>query len=257
MSGTPLGRFCWFELLTSDPHAAPGFYGPITGWETSLWEGGSMPYTMWMNGEKSLGGIMELPEQAKAMGAPPHWLAYISTPDLDRTVENAKELGATILHSMDIPQVGRIAVVQDPQGAVFSAYQPSGDAPGHDGRAEVGEVSWHELMSSDADGAWSFYSTLFGWQKADAMDMGEMGMYQTFGRGVHPIGGMMKRPPEMPVSAWLFYVRVPDAAAAAEKVKELGGQVLHGPMEVPGGDQVAVCCDAQGAAFGVHAVKPG
>ena len=85
--------------------------------------------------------------------------------------------------------------------------------------------------------------------------MGEMGIYHMFHRGAHPLGGMFNRPPEMPVSAWISYIRVPDAHAAAARVAELGGAVLHGPIEVPGGDYVAQCQDPQGAVFAVHGAK--
>ena len=254
MSDTPLGRFCWYELMTTDPAVAPDFYGQIAGWGTAPFEGpGDNPYTMWMNGESAVGGIIQLPEAAVAEGAPPHWLVHISTPDLAATSTKAKELGGEVLHQMEIPTVGEFAIVRDPQGAVFSAYQPAGDTPGHDRPPEVGEFSWNELLTENWEGAWPFYSELFGWEKTDAMDMGEMGTYQIYGRGAHPLGGMFNKPPEMPMSAWLFYIRVPDVNSAVEKVKENGGTVLNGPMEVPGGDSVAQCADPQGAAFAVHA----
>ncbi len=252
MSDTPLGRFCWYELLTTDPEAAPDFYGQIAGWTTEAWDGAEQPYTMWMNGETSIGGLMQLPEEAVQGGAPPHWLVHVSTPDLDETTEKAKGLGAAVLHELEVPTVGRFAVIQDPQGAVFSAYQPAAETPGHDGPAAVGEFSWNELPTDDWEAAWDFYSALFGWVKTDTMDMGEMGTYQMYGRGAQPLGGMFKRPAEMPVSAWLFYIRVPDVNEAVEKVKELGGTLLNGPMEVPGGDLIAQCLDPQGVAFAVN-----
>jgi predicted enzyme related to lactoylglutathione lyase len=251
MAGTPLGRFCWYELLTSDPEAASGFYGEVAGWTTTAWASEEAPpYTMWVNGEQPIGGIMQKPQEAAA--APSHWLVHISTPDLDATTAKAKDLGGTVLNRIAVPTVGDFAIVQDPQGAVFSAFQPSGDAPGHDGPAAPGEFSWHELATDGWEDAWSFYSALFGWQKGDAMDMGDMGTYQMYTRGAHPLGGIFDRPPEMPVSSWLFYVRVPDADAAATKVARLGGKVLNGPMDVPGGGRIAQCMDPQGAAFAVH-----
>lgn len=252
----PLGRFCWYELLTPDPASAPGFYGAVTGWTTERWEGGQQPYTMWVHGDRQIGGIMELPEEAKAKGAPPHWLAYLSTPDVAATTARAKELGANLLlELLEVPEVGTITVLQDPQGAVIAAYQPSGSTPGSDGPPQVGDFSWNELATADWEAAWSFYSELFGWRKADAMDLGEMGTYQMFGRGAHPLGGMFRKPTEMPMSAWLHYVRVADVSAAAEKVKEAGGKVLNGPMEVPGGDLVAQCLDPVGAAFALHSTS--
>jgi len=255
MSEFPTGRFCWHELMTPDPDAAPAFYGPIMGWGTEAWDGGEKPYTMWTNGEQPLGGIMELPEEAKAAGAPPHWMVYISTPDIVATTEKAKELGATVLMGpMEVPEVGTFSIIADPQGAVFSAFQPATSTPGHDGPPAMGEFSWHELATTDWEAAWSFYSGLFGWEKDDAMDMGDMGTYQMYNRGAHPLGGIYNKPDEVPMSMWLVYVRVPDVAAAVESVKEMGGSVLRGPMDVPGGDIVAQFEDPQGAAFAVHSI---
>ena len=258
MGKIPLGRFCWYELLTTDPEAAPGFYEKIAGWGTGAWETeGAPPYTMWMNGESAIGGLMQLPEPAAQAGAPPHWIAHISTPDLPATAAKAEKLGGQVLNQMKVPTVGEFAIIKDPQGAVFSAFQSEGDAPGHDGPAKMGEFSWHELATDDWEAAWSFYSQLFGWVATDTADMGEIGMYHMFGRGAHPLGGMFNRPPEMPVSAWLFYAKVPDAKAAVEAVQKNGGQVINGPMEVPGGDWIVQCLDPQGAMFAVHASAQG
>lgn len=255
MSGSeaPRGRFCWYELMTSDPTAAPAFYGPVTGWGTQVWDEGEKPYTMWTNGEQPIGGVMELPEEAKAQGAPPHWIAHVSTPDVTATTARARELGGTVLLDlMAVPAVGTFSVIRDPQGAVISVYQPEAETPGHDDEPRVGEFSWSELATDDLDAAWSFYSQLFDWQKAEAMDMGEMGTYQMFGRGAHPIGAMYGRPPQIPVSCWLYYARVPDVHAAVKRVEEHGGQVLNGPMEVPGNAFIAQCMDPQGAMFALH-----
>lgn len=258
MAGIPRGRFCWHELYTSDTGAAKAFYTEVTGWSTEDWEGSEEPYTMWMTGEGSIGGVMALPPQAVEAGAPPHWISYVSTPDADGAIGRTKELGGSLVWGpMDIPEVGRVAGLTDPQGAHFAILQPAGDAPGHDDPARSGEVSWHELATAGWEGAWSFYSDLFDWQKTDAMDMGEMGTYQMFGRGAHPLGGMFDKPPQVPMPNWLVYIRVPDIEGAVERVKAAGGQLLNGPMEVPGGDLVAQCMDPQGAAFALHQVATG
>jgi len=253
MSKIPLGRFAWYELLTTAPGQAPDFYGEVAGWGTAPWEGGDQPYVMWMNGDGPIGGIMQLPPEAAADGAPAHWLAHVSTPDLEATKAKVRELGGRIMTEIEVPDVGRFAIIKDPTGGVVSAYQPSGDAPGHDGPPNVGEFSWHELATEGWEEAWSFYSQVFGWEQTDRMDMGDMGIYQMFGNGTRPLGGMMNRPPEMPVSAWLFYIRVKDVNEAVKTVERLGGRVLNGPMEVPGGDLIAQCMDPQGAAFAIHA----
>ena len=103
----PSGRFVWYELMTSDPAAARIFYTKLTGWKTQPWDAGPTPYTMWMNGDTSVGGVMQLPDEARQQGAPPHWLAYITTPNVDDTVTNASNRGGRLLHGpMDIPTVG-------------------------------------------------------------------------------------------------------------------------------------------------------
>lgn len=248
MSDKPLGRFTWHELMTPDEDAARDFYPKITGWGTSVWEEGEEPYEMWMNGEVPVGGLMDLP----APDVPPCWLAYLSTPDLDATLDRVRSGGGTVLNQMAVPEVGRFAVLSDPQGGVVAVLEPAGETAGHDGVPELGEFSWHELSTSDADAAWAFYSEVFGWHETSRMDMGEMGFYQIFGRGAHPIGGIFNGPPGTP-AGWLLYVRVPDVHAAAETVKAAGGQVMNGPMEVPSGDFVAHCMDPQGVAFALHA----
>ncbi len=252
------GRFVWYDLMTTDPDAAQCFYTKLIGWGTQAWEG-SMPYTMWTNQNTPMGGVMTLPDEAKRAGSPPHWLGYIYTSDVDATVAKAEEnQGKVLAPAQDIPDVGRFAVLADPQGAAFAVYTPAADTPGNPGPAAIGEYSWHELNTSDYENAWGFYETLFGWKKTDTMDMGEMGMYQMFttGGGDIPLGGMFDKPKEMPGPPfWLYYVRVDDVHKSVEKVKELGGQVLNGPMEVPGGDHVAQCMDPQGAAFALHSTK--
>jgi len=117
-----------------------------------------------------------------------------------------------------------------------------------------GTVSWHELATTDWKKAWDFYQEMFGWQKGEAMDMGAMGTYQIFTLGGPPIGAIFNRPPQIPVSNWLYYFRVTDLDDTIEKVKSNGGKILNGPMDVPGG-RIAQCMDPQGAAFAVHWIK--
>jgi predicted enzyme related to lactoylglutathione lyase len=254
MSDKPLGRFGWYELMTTDPGAARDFYTQVTGWETERWEGGAMPYTMWMAGETAVGGLMALPPEAREAGAPPHWLAYLTVPDAEAAVEEVKEMGGSVVWGpTDVEGVGRVVGIADPQGGHLALHEPAGDAPGHDSPPDVGEFSWNELATSDWEAAWAFYSRLFEWQKADALDMGPDGTYQMFHRGAQPLGGMYTKP-DLPTH-WLVYVRVADIQAAVEKAQDLGGQLLNGPMEVPGGDRVAQLLDPQGAAFALHERK--
>ena len=245
------GSFVWQELLTSDPDAAQPFYKSLIGWETSLWEEGEQPYTMWMKGEVAVGGLMTLPDEAKAMGAPPHWLSYIGTPQVDATVEKAKGLGAKPLFGpMDIPKVGRIAVMADPQGAVFAIFQPAGEEP-----PQVTPSCGTSSPPPISPPRLNFYQALFGLEKGDAMDMAAMGasgIYQIIKHGGQDIGGIFNKPAEMPgPSAWTVYFSVNDVDGAAPRAKELGGQVLAGPMDVPDG-RIAHIMDPQGAVFALH-----
>jgi predicted enzyme related to lactoylglutathione lyase len=244
------GKFVWYDLMTSDPQKAQAFYPKVVGWGTTEWAG-PPPYTMWTVGQTPMAGVMQLPAGA---GAPPHWLAYIATPDVDATVAQAESLGAKVMvKSTDIPTVGRFAVLTDPQGAMFAAFSPQ-NTPPPDGVPADGQFSWHELVTTDYEAAFRFYSTLFGWEKIEAHDMGEIGVYLIFGRNGQQLGGMFDKPPFMTAPPnWLQYISVDNADDAVKRVTANGGSVLNGPMDVPGGDRIAQCMDPQGAAFAVHA----
>ncbi len=250
---TPLGRFCWYELITTDPQAAQAFYTKAIGWGTQVWEG-PMPYTMWTVQGEPIGGVMQLDEDVAAQGTPAHWLAYVSTPNVEETASLAGNLGGKLLKDpQEVPEAGRFALLADPQGAVFAIYSPSGESQGHDGPAKLGEFSWHELVTTDQEAAFGFYSALFGWEKMEALDMGEMGIYQMYGRNGMPLGGMYNKPEQMPgPPSWLYYALVGDVHQVSQTVTQLGGEILNGPMEVPGGDFISQCMDPQGAAFAIH-----
>jgi uncharacterized protein len=249
----PRGRFVWYDLMTTEPSKAVEFYTKLAGWGTTEWEGPTK-YTMWTNSSVPLGGVMQMPNGASG---PPHWLAYISSPDIDATVKQATDLGAkSLIPPTDIPTVGRYAVLHDPQGAAFAVFTGSSQTPGHDSEPQIGEFSWHELATHDQPAAFRFYEKLFGWEKTSAMDMGPAGVYQMYGRGGVPMGGMFNKTAEMPGSpSWLHYIRVDDVNRAVDVTKARGGKIVSGPMEVPGGDWIAQGIDPQGGMFAVHAKK--
>ena len=132
-------------------------------------------------------------------------------------------------------------------------FEPAGVPPVHAGPPNIGEFSWHELSTTDYKAAAEFYRAIFKWEKISDYDMGEMGMYSMFGQRGEMYGGMFNGRPDIPPPNWLSYVRVEGVKPVADKVKQLGGTVFNGPMEVPGGDWVAQCVDPQGAAFALHA----
>jgi predicted enzyme related to lactoylglutathione lyase len=250
------GRFLWYELQTTAPMQAQDFYRRINGWTTEAWPGAGHPYTILKRGDTGIGGVMELPAEARQAGAPPHWLAYVGTPDIDGTVRQATGMGATaLLEPIAVPTVGRIAVLQDPQGAVFGLYQPERE-PDPPRSPDFGDCTWHELATTDTAEAWRFYSTLFGWEKHGAgHDMGDIGIYQEYGLpGLpFPLGGIYRKPAAMLAPPhFMLYFHLADLPAAVAEVKALGGQVIHGPMEIPHGDWIVTCLDPQGAAFSLH-----
>lgn len=249
----PNGSWIWYELLTTDADAAIDFYGQIVGWTPSKFEGAPGDYTILNYGGEGVGGVMNNP-----MPTRPAWLAYIGVDDVDATVATVESLGGTVhMPPADMPGVGRMALVEDPQGAKF--YVMRGESPEDSkayGRMEMGKGSWNELQTTDDTAARDFYGKLFGWETNGAMPMpwGEYSFLQ-YKDGDEVWGAMMPREkPENPVG-WDFYFRVPDIEAAHARVKELGGTPFHDPMEVPGGERVFFATDPQGATFGLVAPK--
>jgi predicted enzyme related to lactoylglutathione lyase len=173
---------------------------------------------------------------------------------VDATIAQAQKLGATAHGpAMDIPQVGRYAVLQDPQGAVFSVFTAAGEMSAPPG--ETGQFSWAELNTTDYEAAWKFYSALFGWKERSQMDMGEgMGTYFMFQDPEEKTkGGISNMAKHMGVPAhWLYYVTVDDMDACIQRIKKAGGKILNGPMPIPGNDVIAQCQDPQGAFFAVY-----
>lgn len=126
--GQVAGTLCWSELATTDPAAATHFYTGLFGWGTKVSDMGPVRYTEWLNQGQPTGGMMQMPEQWKE--APPHWMPYFQVEDCDGSAAKARELGGKILHGPeDIPNVGRFAVIRDPQGAVFSIIRLNTPAP--------------------------------------------------------------------------------------------------------------------------------
>ena len=246
-----VGLFVWYELYTTDLDAAAAFYQHVVGWQSHSLPMPGMDYRMFRSRQGNNSGMMILPEEAKAMGAPPHWLGYICVEDVDAAHANATALGArTYAGPMDVPGTGRFVILADPQGATTAFFQPEGTPAAMHDRVQHGEFGWHELMTSDPAAALAFYQQFVPWQEQQQMDMGPDGLYHIFGLGAdHMLGGMMRRPQSMPVSAWGYYIGVEDLDAAMGRVQTGGGQVVHGPMEVPGGARVVNCLDPQGAFF--------
>jgi len=241
----------WYELMTNDQDAAEAFYADVVGWKVTDSGMPGMRYTIINAGERPVGGVLEMAEM------PPLWFGYVGVDDVDAYAKKVTDAGGTVHKGPeDIPNVGRFAVVADPQGAVFVLFKGSNDMPDFAPLPYMtpGTTGWHELHTSDWEAAFAFYSELFRWQKDEAMDMGPMGTYQLFKTDANPVGAMFNSP-NIPRPMWLYYFSVPGIDAAQKKLEAGGGKVLNGPMEVPGGMWIVQATDPQGAMFALVGPK--
>lgn len=246
------GTFCWVELGTSDSAAAKTFYKQLFGWDyADNPMGPDSFYTMLRLNGKDVGGLYQLTPDMVAQGIPPNWLSYVSVTSADDTAAKAKAAGATLMKEpFDVFSVGRMAIVQDPTGAVFALWQ----AREHKGSAVCNvpnSFCWNELGTNDTQKAGEFYSNLFGWSREDFS--GSPIEYTMFKDGDRGAGGMYKITPEMgPIPPhWLVYFAVDDCDAKVQKATELGANVLKAADDIPGIGRFAILTDPQGAAFAI------
>ena len=261
------GSFIWYELLTPDPDGAKLFYNAVVGWEI---EGQSampgMDYRMIRRsgGGGGAGGVMALSEEMRTNGARPVWLGYIAVEDVDAAVAALQgDGGSVMMPPWDVPGVGRMALVSDPQGAPFYVMRPTPPADQPDATSDVFSVDqpqhvrWNELSSSDADSAVAFYTRHFGWSQEGEMPMGPLGSYRFIQHDGVGIGAIMPKLPAMPASAWTYHIGVDDIDRATAAVTAGGGQVVMGPQQIPGGEYSLVALDPQGATFGLVGPRQG
>jgi len=252
--GTPI----WYELMSKDPLAARSFYATVVGWQIdeSPPAGSAMDYRMISAGDGLVGGVFRLTEDMCQQGAAPCWMMYLGVDDVDACVTSITAAGGSVhMPAFDIPNVGRIAMVSDPQGAPFyvmrgaSDEQSSACAPDR-----AGHGAWHELHAANGPKATEFYTAQFGWGLSRGVDMGPMGIYQLIAIGGRDLGGIMTDP-GFPRPAWLVYFRVDGIEIAAERIVESGGQVIQGPMEVPGGGWIVNGLDPEGGMFALTGTR--
>ena len=254
------GAFIWYELMTPDPEGSKAFYDAVVGW--NIGEGAAEYSGYRMINRKDggfAGGVLPLTAEMQQHGARPTWLGYIYVLDVDQAVGKIEAAGGkALMPATDIPNVGRIAMVTDPQGAPFYVMKPippQGDPNAQSdvfSQDKLGTCGWNELSTTDANGALDFYTSQFGWEKGDAMPMGEAGDYRFINRkgqmlgAIFPSGaGAFKDEP----SHWRYYFRVPSISAAKTAAEQAGGTIRVEPMEVPGGDHILIGTDPQGAEF--------
>jgi uncharacterized protein len=238
---TAVGRFVWHDHGSQDPQKAKDFYTSLFGWTTEVFKPGEIDYPMIMANGQGHGGFGKSEE-----GHPPYWLGHVYVEDADAAGARAESAGGSVVASMDVPDVGRIVVVRDPQGAVFSLFTPKdGDAP-----MSEGVFVWDELATSDVEAAKSFYGEVVGWTTRD-MDMGNDITYTLFRSGDTDRAGCMQMMPGVPSPFWLTYIGTEDVDASAAKAKELGATVYVEPTDIPNVGRFAVLSDPTGAVFGL------
>ena len=244
-----LGRFAWYELLTTDMPSAAAFYAEVVGWAVKDASTPELAYTLLTAGDAPVVGLMDLPEEGLRLGATPRWVGYVAVDDMDARTAQIRRLGGAILVSPTDSNIGRISVVADPQGATFALVTGltyGGSQPS--GLDEPGRVGWHELLAEDRNKIFRFYGELLGWQKASA-GTDPASVYELFSVGGQTIGGMLTKLPSVAQACWLHYFNVDDVGAAARRVNAGGGRVLQGPIELPDDCWIVRCVDPQGALF--------
>jgi predicted enzyme related to lactoylglutathione lyase len=251
----PTGDFIWYELMTSDPDGAKAFYDPVVGWDI----GEGVPeyggYRMINTGGGAAGGVLPITDEMRQHGAKPMWLGYLNVADVDHSVASIEAAGGkSLMPAMDIPNVGRVALVTDPQGAPFYVMKPIPPAGRENAQSDVfspdkpGRASWNELSTSDPAAARAFYGEQFGWGTDDFMDMGEMGQYRFIDHHGQRIGALCHTMPGGQPK-WRYYFRVLSISAAKDIAEASGATIAMGPHQVPTGDWIIIGSDPQGAEF--------
>jgi uncharacterized protein len=240
----------WVDLGTSDIPKAIEFYSGLFGWQIEPGPPEAGGYSMCLLRGKPVAGLGQQMSPGR-----PYWTTYVTVASVDETLRTAKSAGGNVLaDGMDVMEFGRMGIIQDPAGAVISLWEPRA----HHGAAivnETGTYCWSELITTDTEAAKEFYGAVFGW--GELTHQGEM-PYTEWKLGDRSVGGMMPKPPVMPAEVpphWGVYFAVDGTEAAIEKVKQLGGSLVMGPMDVEPG-RFAVVSDPQGAVFNVITLSP-
>lgn len=256
----PPGSFCWPELATTDQKAGTAFYAKLFDWKQNDQDmGPAGVYSMFQLRGRDVAAAASLRPEEKQHGVPPHWNSYISVADADAAVKRAQELGAKVMAPpFDVMDAGRMAVLQDPTGAVFQLWQPKKHV-GTRVQNEPGALCWTELYTRDTKAAEKFYTQLFGWSaKTDSGNAPPNNPpYTEFRREGTAIGGMMAIQPEwgaMPPN-WAPYFQVADCDASAKKAASLGANVGRKPTDIPNVGRFAMIADPQGAVFAIFTPK--
>ncbi|HEV7979162.1 VOC family protein [Amycolatopsis sp.] len=249
----PDGTPCWVDLVVPDRKRALAFYGALFGWDYEEGTEETGFYTLAKHDGRNLAGLMQVMPGQESM--PAVWTTYLAVSDVDKTAEAIAEAGGTIASApMDVMDLGRMAIAEDPGGAVFGIWQ-AGTHTGFQLANAPGAVTWNEGMSRDFAGAKAFYGKVFGYELDDLSAPGFD--YATIAVGGNVVGGVGALSDEIPAEVpphWATYFSVTDTDAAVAKVVELGGTVIMPAVDSPHG-RVAAVADDQGAPFRVISAR--
>jgi predicted enzyme related to lactoylglutathione lyase len=252
----PAGAFCWVELGTNNQGASKQFYSSLFGWTANdMPMGPGEYYTIFRLQDRDTGGAYTLnPERMP--GVPPHWMLYIAVENADNAAARAAQEGGKVAAPpFDVGDFGRMAVVEDPAGAMFSLWQPKMNQ-GIGIQGVDGALCWADLCTHDPAPAEKFYSAVFGW-KISASEHDKSG-YLHIQNGESFIGGVPPGqflPPDVPPH-WLLYFQVSNCDASAEKAKSLGANIHFGPTTIEGVGRMAIMTDPQNAPLAIFQPLP-
>lgn len=251
LSPTPLyGKFVWHDLVTDNPAAAKRFYRDLFGWEFVDIRGGRRPYSLIRAQGRWIGGIVH-PANAAEKREGALWLGYLSVPDVDRAVTEVSARGGKTLDGpIDVRNIGRAAVVTDPQGAAVGFVRSQPGDPADTGVPDEGQFLWMEYLAQDPVAAAGFYKELLGYEVRERPLGG--GPHYVLAQGQHPRGGVLANPVKGARPNWLTYIRVKDPAALASRVQALGGRVLMAPRPDARGGSLALIADPSGAVLALQ-----
>lgn len=248
-----LGYFCWVELCSSDWQSGKAFYQQLFDWQVLDQQiTADSYYTMLQKGTDDLAAMYQMTSEQKDNGMQSHWLSYIAVENTDESVQKAQQLGAdVIIAPHDIPGAGRMAMLQEPGGAIFALWQSLGHI-GIQRKLEANTPYWFELASKDSAKSRQFYQSMFGWQ-CEVKAMEDMD-YTLFKVDQQAVAGVLEMTSEWGDDIpphWMVYFAVLDCDSTANHAEKLGGTICVPPIDVVGVGRFAVLTDPQGAVFSV------
>ena len=250
LSSSPLiGKFVWRDLVTEDPDAVKPFYAALFGWEFEDSRAFGAPYTLVKSGGQYIAGIGKnrrpRPDQPVSQ-----WLSFMSVADVDRAVEQTRAAGGSlVVGPLDLPNVGRGAVVLDPEGAPLGLLRSKIGDPADAAAPAPNRFVWTEHLSRNPQASADFYAALAGFEVRKSDFNGRP--YWVLVRG-RERAGLLRNPIAVDRPVWLPYVYVTDPAASAARAAQLGGKVLLPPHKDLRGGSFALIADPTGAVLALQ-----